>query len=407
MKERAVARVVLPFDLRTDWQRKLRFRDSLMTEVATRLRELPQLSFDKVSLTMPLLGEIEVSFDQVPPVCRHLQAIPNEVELQVVLVYADDKARDGETGDNDKAFWQVRTLPAADWEQYWERIYVAETIKRRALNYSLLAYKLGKWRVSNMCLAQHRIVLFYGPPGTGKTSLARGLANQAARIFSQQGEQATTYVEVDAHKLTSKWLGESQKLIEDAFNRLLDMANAATPVVCVLDEVESLLTNRSLSLNEGNPVDVYRAVNAVLQLVDRLSERPNVFMLATSNLTNAIDPAFADRVDISFYIDVPPQPMREAIFADIARELREGIAPGPGGFSGPDGSPEWDRLLEATEGYSGRQLRKLVLEALTADAILAQDPARLTVGQIYDVVAERRSRTHRDAQKQESYQQIT
>ena len=172
MKERAVARVVLPFDLRTDWQRKLRFRDSVINEVATRLRELPQLSFDQVTLALPLLGDIEVSFDQVPPVCRQLQAIPNEVELQVVLVYADDKARDGETGDNGKAFWQLRTLPALDWEQYWDRIYVDEMIKRRALNYCLLAYKLGQWRVSNMCLAQHRIVLFYGPPGTGKTSLA-------------------------------------------------------------------------------------------------------------------------------------------------------------------------------------------------------------------------------------------
>ena len=48
----------------------------------------------------------------------------------------------------------------------------------------------------------------------------------------------------------------------------------------------------------GEPSDAIRAVNAVLTNLDAIRNNPNVMILTTSNLTNALDGAFMDRADI-------------------------------------------------------------------------------------------------------------
>jgi SpoVK/Ycf46/Vps4 family AAA+-type ATPase len=48
----------------------------------------------------------------------------------------------------------------------------------------------------------------------------------------------------------------------------------------------------------GEPSDAIRAVNALLTQLDQLRRFPNVMVLTTSNITEAIDIAFVDRADI-------------------------------------------------------------------------------------------------------------
>lgn len=48
----------------------------------------------------------------------------------------------------------------------------------------------------------------------------------------------------------------------------------------------------------GEPSDAIRAVNALLTQLDQLRRFPNVMVLTTSNITEAIDVAFVDRADI-------------------------------------------------------------------------------------------------------------
>ena len=174
--------------------------------------------------------------------------------------------------------------------------------------------------------------------------------------------------EINTHSLFSKWFSESGKLVGKIFKKIRDSVEDETMLCFVLiDEVESLAAARRSALAGSEPSDALRVVNALLTQLDSLRRFPNIFIMATSNITEAIDVAFIDRADLKVHVGLPPVGARYAILRGALQELvRKGLVRD----AGPSGGDSEDAMVDTPEatltavaqqcdGMSGRMLRKL------------------------------------------------
>ena len=87
-------------------------------------------------------------------------------------------------------------------------------------------------------------IMLYGPPGTGKSYLAKAVATEAA----------ATFLSVSSADLTSKWLGESEKLVKTLFELArsqTDENGEKRAAIIFIDEIDSIATARSDSDSES------------------------------------------------------------------------------------------------------------------------------------------------------------
>lgn len=340
---RAIVTVVSPISFGPDSQGRKQTLQTLEAEVRRQLQQRGSIACGRLTLDLPVLG----------PTVVKCHGVPFEAALTNIVVHIEEPAPSPQVSSEAGSYFsEHRWLPDPAFDPYWERIYLPDSDKERPAKVFLTRLSLAEKGVDSFRLAWSGVVLLEGLPGTGKTSLARGVAQQVALRSGKR----VRFVQLDAHRLSDEMLGRGPKQIEEALRQVQQWAREG-PTFVVFDEVETLMTCRRMASREGNPVDVFRSVNAAIQVLDEGLAMANLMVLCTSNLPENIDPAWLSRMDLQIHVGLPDAPHRQAILQDALASLEPLI----GKISGQQIPAE---LVEATHGMAGRRLRKLILEAL-------------------------------------------
>lgn len=273
-----------------------------------------------------------------------------------------------------------RNLPDKEFVSLWEAIIIDDELKNRLLAQSILNFTLRS-KINRAAIPLHGVILLVGEPGTGKTSLARGLATRTAEIVKGLGQ--FVFIEVEPHGLASAALGKSQKAVTDLLGGTIAEIAASQPAIILLDEVETLATDRSKLSMEANPVDVHRATDAVLAQLDHLAASyPHLLFIATSNFPKAIDSAFLSRSDLIVTIDKPSVDACRAILSNTLEALGNVFPSVKKLLKDPD----LEKAAKLCSGLDGRRIRKLVAAACTFNKETALDPSKLSMADIIHAI---------------------
>ncbi|XP_067681387.1 spastin-like isoform X2 [Haliotis asinina] len=184
--------------------------------------------------------------------------------------------------------------------------------------------------------APARGLLLFGPPGNGKTMLAKAVANESNAVFFN----------ISASSLTSKWVGEGEKLVRTLFAA----ARELQPSIIFMDEIDSLLCERREGENDASR----RLKTEFLVQFDGVASgvEEKVLVMGATNRPQELDDAVLRRFPKRVYVTMPDLDTRRTMLSHLLVK-----------HDNPLTSKELDHLSRLTDGYSGSDLTAVAKDA--------------------------------------------
>ncbi|NXL47593.1 FIGL1 protein, partial [Podilymbus podiceps] len=179
-------------------------------------------------------------------------------------------------------------------------------------------------------------ILLFGPPGTGKTLIGKCIACQSG----------ATFFSISASSLTSKWVGEGEKMVRALFA----VARCQQPAVIFIDEIDSLLSQRG----DGEHESSRRIKTEFLVQLDgaTTSSEDRILVVGATNRPQEIDEAARRRLVKRLYIPLPEASARKQIVTRLMSKEHCSL-----------NEEEVELIVRKSDGFSGADMTQLCREA--------------------------------------------
>ncbi|EFA74926.1 hypothetical protein PPL_11960 [Heterostelium album PN500] len=216
----------------------------------------------------------------------------------------------------------------------WDDIAGLEGVKKQIKE--LATYPLLRPDIFKGLRNPPKGLLLFGPPGTGKTMIGRAIAS---------GVNAT-FFSISASSLTSKWIGDGEKMVRALFA----VARCYLPSVIFIDEIDSLLTQRTDGENEASR----RIKTEFLVQWDGVATNSadRMLLVGATNRPEELDEAARRRLVKRLYIPLPEKIARYQLVKQLLSNEDKDMS-----------EDDYDQVAELTEGYSGSDMKALCTEA--------------------------------------------
>ncbi|XP_034948937.1 fidgetin-like protein 1, partial [Chelonus insularis] len=159
-------------------------------------------------------------------------------------------------------------------------------------------------------------------------------------------QSKSTFFSISASSLTSKWVGEGEKMVRALFA----VARVHQPSVIFIDEIDSLLTQRSETEHESSR----RIKTEFLVQLDGATtgDEDRILVIGATNRPQELDEAARRRFVKRLYVPLPEFEARRQIVENLLANERHELT-----------NEDIDKIAAMSENYSGADMTNLCKEA--------------------------------------------